>query len=77
MTGDVTQVDLPAGKTSGLKEAEKVLAGINGISFIRFSERDVVRHPLVQQIIGAYERHEKQIIDHRPGESSNRRDEEA
>jgi phosphate starvation-inducible PhoH-like protein len=77
VTGDVTQVDLPAGKVSGLKEAEKVLAGIDGISFIRFSERDVVRHPLVQQIIGAYERHEQQVIDRRPGPSSNRQDDEA
>jgi phosphate starvation-inducible PhoH-like protein len=61
VTGDVTQVDLPAGKMSGLREAERVLEGIRGIEFIRFSERDVVRHPLVQQIIGAYERHERRM----------------
>ncbi|MDH3253809.1 MAG: PhoH family protein, partial [Acidobacteriota bacterium] len=60
VTGDVTQVDLPAGKVSGLREAERVLADIQGISFIRFSQRDVVRHPLVQKIISAYERHERQ-----------------
>jgi phosphate starvation-inducible PhoH-like protein len=59
VTGDVTQVDLPAGKISGLREAETVLAGISGINFIHFSERDVVRHPLVQKIIGAYEKHER------------------
>jgi phosphate starvation-inducible PhoH-like protein len=56
ITGDVTQVDLPAGKASGLKEAAAILAGIQGIRFITFTERDVVRHPLVQEIITAYER---------------------
>jgi len=56
ITGDVTQVDLPAGKVSGLREAQHVLRGIDGIRFIAFTERDVVRHPLVQEIITAYER---------------------
>jgi phosphate starvation-inducible protein PhoH and related proteins len=56
ITGDVTQVDLPAGKPSGLKEAQHVLRDIRGIKFVQFTERDVVRHPLVQEIIGAYER---------------------
>jgi phosphate starvation-inducible protein PhoH and related proteins len=55
ITGDVTQVDLPAGKASGLKEAARVLAHIEGIRFCTFTERDVVRHPLVQQIITAYD----------------------
>ncbi len=59
ITGDITQVDLPAGKTSGLIEAEKILSSIEGIKFIYFSERDVVRHRLVQEIIKAYERFEK------------------
>jgi phosphate starvation-inducible PhoH-like protein len=59
ITGDVTQVDLPAGKASGLKEAQAILSGIAGIRFIAFTERDVVRHPLVQEIIGAYERAER------------------
>jgi phosphate starvation-inducible protein PhoH and related proteins len=57
VTGDVTQVDLPAGKTSGLREAQHVLRGISGIQFVTFTERDVVRHPLVQEIIAAYDRH--------------------
>lgn len=57
INGDVTQIDLPHGKISGLKESERVLAGIEGIEFVRFTERDVVRHPLVQEIITAYERH--------------------
>ena len=55
ITGDVTQTDLPAGKTSGLIEAQRVLAGVPGIRFIYFTEKDVVRHPLVQEIVKAYE----------------------
>jgi phosphate starvation-inducible PhoH-like protein len=55
ITGDVTQIDLPIGKTSGLVEAMKVVGAIEGISFIYFDERDVVRHKLVQQIVKAYE----------------------
>jgi phosphate starvation-inducible PhoH-like protein len=58
ITGDVTQVDLPSGKLSGLKEAAVVLKDIPGIRFCRFSERDVVRHRLVRDIISAYDRHE-------------------
>ena len=56
VTGDVTQIDLPAGKASGLKEAAVILHDVADIRFVTFTERDVVRHPLVQQIIGAYER---------------------
>ncbi len=59
VTGDVTQIDLPAGKASGLKEAAAILRGIPGIRFITFTERDVVRHPLVQEIITAYDRAER------------------
>jgi len=55
ITGDVTQIDLPQGRTSGLVEAMKVVNDIEGISFIHFDERDVVRHKLVQQIVKAYE----------------------
>ncbi len=58
INGDVTQIDLPSGKRSGLKEAEEALAGVEGIKFVRFSERDVVRHPLVQKIVSAYDRYE-------------------
>ncbi len=57
ITGDVTQIDLPAGKRSGLIEAERVLAGVEGIEFVYFTEKDVVRHRLVQLIIRAYEKH--------------------
>src|ERR671930_521721 len=55
ITGDVTQIDLPTGRTSGLVEAMKVVSAIDGISFVYFDERDVVRHRLVQQIVQAYE----------------------
>ena len=57
VTGDVTQIDLPSAKTSGLVEAREVVAGVPGISIVTFDERDVVRHPLVQRIILAYDRH--------------------
>jgi phosphate starvation-inducible PhoH-like protein len=58
VTGDITQVDLPSGKNSGLIEVQRILEGIEGIQFVYFSNRDVVRHKLVQKIIKAYERHE-------------------
>src|SRR6266545_3954895 len=56
ITGDITQIDLPTGRTSGLVEAMKVVSAIEGISFIYFDDRDVVRHKLVQQIVKAYEK---------------------
>jgi phosphate starvation-inducible PhoH-like protein len=59
VTGDITQVDLPAGKESGLKIVETVLGGIPGIAFIRFGHGDVVRHELVQRIVRAYESYEQ------------------
>jgi len=55
ITGDITQIDLPSGKLSGLKEARTVLGSTPGIAFVHFNERDVVRHRLVQAIITAYE----------------------
>ena len=57
ITGDITQVDLPAGKSSGLVHARRVMAGVEGIDIVEFNGRDVVRHPLVQKIIQAYETH--------------------
>jgi len=56
VTGDITQIDLPVDKRSGLVEAVDVLRGVEGIGFMRFTESDVVRHPLVQSILRAYER---------------------
>ncbi len=55
VTGDVTQIDLPVGRTSGLVEAMKVVGHVEGISFVHFDDKDVVRHNLVQQIVKAYE----------------------
>jgi len=60
ITGDITQIDLPTGKRSGLIEALDVCGKIEGIAVVQFSEKDVVRHNLVQQIIRAYEEHETQ-----------------
>ena len=59
VTGDVTQVDLPEGKKSGLREARNILHRVEGIKFFEFSDRDVVRHPLVAKIVVAYDRVEK------------------
>jgi phosphate starvation-inducible protein PhoH and related proteins len=55
ITGDITQIDLPTGRTSGLVEAIAVLSGVKGISFVYFDEKDVVRHKLVQAVIKAYD----------------------
>ncbi len=59
ITGDITQVDLPSSKLSGLTHVLTVLKGVDGISFTFFATRDVVRHPLVQRIVAAYEAHDK------------------
>jgi phosphate starvation-inducible PhoH-like protein len=61
VNGDITQIDLPAGKVSGLLNATEVLGGVEGICFVQFDDRDVVRHSLVQRIVLAYERYNKQI----------------
>jgi phosphate starvation-inducible PhoH-like protein len=58
ITGDVTQIDLPNDRTSGLIEVQTVLECVEGIRFIYFTNRDVVRHKLVQQIVQAYENYE-------------------
>ncbi|MBI5074573.1 MAG: PhoH family protein [Nitrospirae bacterium] len=63
VTGDVTQIDLPSNRASGLVEVMKILDGIGGITFVSFSERDVVRHKLVQAIIKAYESYENRNIN--------------
>lgn len=60
ITGDATQIDLPRGKRSGLKEAERVLTGVEGISFMYMTATDVVRHPLVHRVIQAYAKYEEE-----------------
>ena len=77
ITGDITQTDLPRGTRSGLRDAIQVLDGVPGISFTHFTSKDVVRHPLVQRIVEAYERHDardeahhqhqRHSAGHRPG----------
>ena len=69
ITGDITQVDLPENKASGLIEVQGILNGIEGIEFVYFSDKDVVRHPLVQDIIKAYERTEAKR--HRPKDQAS------
>ena len=69
ITGDITQIDLPENKPSGLVEAIELLQGVKGIRMVYFTKRDVVRHKLVQDIIEAYEKYEK-------GKSSTTRDAE-
>ncbi|HAS37948.1 MAG TPA: phosphate starvation-inducible protein PhoH, partial [Ruminococcaceae bacterium] len=59
VTGDITQIDLPDGKRSGLVEITKILKNVDDIKTVRFSEKDVVRHKLVQDIIRAYEKYEE------------------
>lgn len=69
ITGDITQIDLPGGARSGLVEAHRILSSVKGIGFCNFTKFDVVRHPLVQQIIHAYEKAEtsRQRTSDRPG----------
>jgi phosphate starvation-inducible protein PhoH and related proteins len=59
VTGDLTQTDLPPGRESGLKQAARILEHVDGVSFVHFDARDVVRHPLVQKIVAAYGRADK------------------
>jgi phosphate starvation-inducible PhoH-like protein len=59
VTGDPTQIDLPHGQLSGLNEASRILAGVEGVAIVRFTGADVVRHPLVQRIVEAYEKDER------------------
>jgi phosphate starvation-inducible PhoH-like protein len=61
VNGDITQIDLPPGRRSGLIDATEVLKGVEGISFVQFDEKDVVRHTLVQRIVRAYERYNESI----------------
>ena len=72
VTGDVTQIDLPDGKKSGLKEVEKILKDIDDISFCYLSDKDVVRHQLVQKIIKAYDKFEQKKLARRNEKRGNR-----
>jgi phosphate starvation-inducible PhoH-like protein len=61
VNGDITQIDLPSGRRSGLIDAAEVLKGVEGISFVQFDDKDVVRHTLVQRMVRAYERYNEAI----------------
>lgn len=63
ITGDVTQIDLPRNTQSGLLQALRILRGVKGIGLIEYEKKDIVRHPLVQRIVDAYELREKQVND--------------
>lgn len=70
VTGDITQIDLPADRTSGLKQVQTILKDIEDIKFVYFSKKDVVRHKLVQDIVEAYDRADARKKNHSSGESS-------
>lgn len=65
ITGDKTQIDLPEGQKSGLLEAEKILKEVDGIAMVTLTNKDVVRHELVQKIVEAYEKHDKTAAEER------------
>ncbi len=69
ITGDITQIDLPGTRASGLVEALDILEGTKGFAFIRFTQRDVVRHPLVQDVVDQYARWEKKSRARGDGQS--------
>jgi phosphate starvation-inducible PhoH-like protein len=72
INGDATQVDLPSDKASGLRQAQKVLRDVEGIGFIYFDRRDVVRHPLVQKIVAAYEAYDRSKEEHKARKNSGK-----
>jgi phosphate starvation-inducible PhoH-like protein len=63
ITGDITQIDLPNARRSGLLEAIEVLKNVNGLAFVHFDEADVVRHHLVQRIVRAYDEHKVRVAE--------------
>ena len=67
VTGDPSQIDLPRGQPSGLDEARDILSGVDGVGIVTFSQEDVVRHPLVQKIVRAYDAHERKLSRRRDG----------
>ena len=71
VTGDITQVDLPDGKKSGLREVRRILDGTDGLKFFDFSDRDVVRHPLVAKIVTAYDRSDREKAEAQGGNAAS------
>jgi len=66
VTGDLTQVDLPAGMLSGLRDAVETLSGVEGVRFVHFTDRDVVRHDLVARIVRAYDARDNRETPRKP-----------
>jgi phosphate starvation-inducible PhoH-like protein len=74
VTGDITQIDLPREQQSGLVVVNDILAGVDGVEFVRFGGEDVVRHKLVQRIVEAYDAHDTgQASNLRPAKADHRR----
>ena len=67
VTGDMTQIDLPRGQKSGLKEALSILKDVEGIGFVPLEQKDIVRHKLVTRIVNAYEAHDKSNDERKEG----------
>ena len=74
VTGDVTQIDLPRSVRSGLLNALRILKGVKGIGVIEYEKKDIVRHPLVQRIVDAYENREKEVEQEDMERDQSRRD---
>ena len=74
VTGDMTQIDLPASQKSGLVQAMHILKGVQGISFIELNKKDIVRHKLVTRIVEAYEKFEEKQKEERADVSKKQRD---
>jgi phosphate starvation-inducible PhoH-like protein len=74
ITGDMTQIDLPNDTRSGLREARRILNGVEGISFIELNKKDIVRHKLVTRIVNAYEAYDKEKAQNKAEESNQKED---
>jgi phosphate starvation-inducible PhoH-like protein len=72
ITGDLSQIDLPSGENSGLAEAAQILADMDGVGFVYFSDADVLRHPLVSRVVRAYQSHDKKTGQRRPTKRNER-----
>ena len=77
VTGDITQIDLPRGAKSGLTQIMHILKDVEGIGFTQFANKDVVRHPLVQRIVDAYDKHEAEVANFKAEKEAKFREQQA
>ena len=77
VTGDITQIDLPRGAKSGLTQIMHILKDVEGIGFTQFANKDVVRHPLVQRIVDAYDKHEAEVANFKAEKEAKFRQQQA